>query len=370
MSFNLQKPVEVISGKNSLTDNADLLRKFGKKCLIVTSGTAAKKSGALDDIKKALNDNGIEYEIFGSITENPETSDCFAAGEKAREFCADFIVGIGGGSPLDAAKAVGVYASNSQISSPDLIYSEPVNNKPLPVVLIGTTAGTGSEVTGVSVLTNEKGKKKSVKGENYYASLVLADAKYTYSLPFSVTVSTALDALCHAVESYLSAKAYEKSKAFAEKAISLIWDELVRLENEKTLPDETHRDILYDASIYAGLAIEKTGCCFPHTVGYFLTEKHGISHGRACAVFLPEYVKRGLEFKKYDAEKLMSLMNTDFDTFEKTVFSLADVKINLNEKEHEDYLPNWENAANFNNSPGGFSGLDAKRLVEKIFNNN
>lgn len=367
MSFNLEKPVRVISGKNSVLDNAGLLAGFGKKCLIVTSGSAAEKSGALDDAVRALKKTNTGYTVFNSITENPKTSECFSAGEKARENGADFIIGIGGGSPLDAAKAVGVYASNRQISSPDLIYTVPIENKPLPVILVGTSAGTGSEVTGVSVLTNMQGKKKSVKGENYYASLVLADSRYTFSLPFSVTVSTALDALCHAVESFLSNKADGVSKGYSQKAVFALWNELLRLEKEKTLPDERQRDALYDASIYAGLAIEKTGCCFPHTVGYYLTENHNIPHGRACAVLLPEYVKRGLEYKKEEAEKILSIMHTDFQTFEKTVMSLADVTIKLDKNELERYLHFWEKASNFDNSPGGFSAEQSKELLIKLF---
>ncbi len=367
MSFNLEKPVKVISGENAVLNNGERLSRFGKKCLIVTSGTAAEKSGALKEVIGVLKSNKISLLVFDSVTQNPKTSECFEAGRIAKRFGADFIVGIGGGSPLDAAKAVGVYAANPKISSPDLIYTEPVENKPLPVVLIGTSAGTGSEVTGVSVLTNTNGKKKSVKGENYYASLVLADSKYTYSLPYSVTVSTALDALCHAVESFLSKKADGLSREYSKKAVSLLWEQLVFLEKEKTLPNERQRDILYDASLYAGLAIEKTGCCFPHTVGYFLTEKHAVPHGKACAVFLPEYVKRGLEFDEENAKTILSVMNTDFSSFEKTVMSLADVKICLDEKELENYLPNWENAGNFDNSPGGFTANQARDLIIRLF---
>ncbi|MCR4564205.1 MAG: iron-containing alcohol dehydrogenase [Clostridiales bacterium] len=367
MSFNLEKLVRLISGENAVINNVSELKKFGEKCLIVTSGTAAVKSGALSDVKAALEKGNIRYEIFGRITENPKTADCFEAGEKAREFGADFITGIGGGSPLDAAKAIAVYASNPQIDSPDLIYSLPVENKPLPVVLIGTTAGTGSEVTGVSVLTNCQGKKKSVKGENYYAALVFADPKYTYSLPFSVTVSTALDALCHATESFFSARANGESEYYSKVALPYIWDELTKLKNTRNLPDNDARERLYDGSLFAGAAINITGCCFPHTVGYYLTEKHGVSHGRACAVFLPDFVRRAMNCMPEKAEKYLNWLGTDIDAFEKTVLSLADIKIDLNEKELENYLPNWEKAANFDNSPGGYSKEDAQKLIEKLF---
>lgn len=367
MSFNLEKPVRMISGENTVKNNAHELKKLGGRCLIVTSSSSAKKSGALSDVTEVFNENGIEFSVYDGITENPLTSSCFEAGKAARDFDADFVLGIGGGSALDAAKAVAVFASNPQISSPDLIYAEPVVNKPLPVALIGTTSGTGSEVTGVSVLTNTKGKKKSVKGENYYASIVLADYKYTCSMPYSVTVSTALDALCHAVESLLSQKADESSVSFSKKAITLVWGELVKMKNSYALPSEQVRDRLFDASIYAGLAIEKTGCCFPHTVGYFLTEKHSVPHGKACAVFLPEFVKRGLEYENERASSFLELIGASYEEFEKTVLSLADVNITLDENELESYLPNWEKAANFDKSPGGFNKYDAQKLITDLF---
>jgi alcohol dehydrogenase class IV len=367
MSYCAKAPVNVIGGYNAVPDNAELLSQFGKSCLIVTGSTAAKKSGALDDVEKALVTRGIEYSVFDGVTENPPTEVCFEAGRQARENKADFIIGIGGGSALDAAKAVAVYATNPQISSADLIYSEPVANKPLPVVLVGTTAGTGSEVTGVSVLTDTKGKKKSVKGENYYAALVFADAKYTCSLPFAVTVSTALDALCHATESFFSSRSEEQSVKAAETAIPLIWNELTGLEKSGKLPDREARERLFDGSIYAGAAINITGCGFPHTVGYYLTEKHGIPHGRACAVFLPAFVGRGIRYLPEKAERYFDLIGTDPVSFEKTVLSLADVNVKIDSSELEAYLKNWQSAPNFDKSPGGFDAQQAKELIIRLF---
>ena len=179
-------------------------------------------------------------------------------------------------------------------------------------------------------------------------------------LQSAFTVSTALDTLCHATESYLSNKATDKSSAYSEKAIALVYNELVSLLETRNNPDEKHRDILYDASIYAGLAIEKTGCCFPHTVGYFLTEKHSVPHGKACAVFLPEYVRRGLEFNCEKTKRFLETAGTDFESFK-------NVKISLDKNELEEYLPNWEKAANFDNSPGGFTSQKAFELIKELF---
>ena len=366
MSKNCVTADFVVSGYNAVTKNAERLNEFGKKCIIITGGTGAVKSGALSDVIASLEKIKTDYVIYDKIRENPTTASCFEAGNAAREFEAEFVIGIGGGSPLDAAKAVAVYASNPQISSPDLIYTEAVINKPLSVVLIGTTAGTGSEVTGVSVLTNEKGKKKSVKGENYYASLVFADAKYTYSLPYSVTVSTALDALAHAVESHLCNKSTKQSREYSSEAIGIIYGELKKLAGSKELPDNSSRQKLYYASLLAGNAINLTGTGFPHAVGYYLTEKHDIPHGRACAVFMSEYVKRGLEFNTERTNEILEIMNVGFDEFSRLITALSDVRVNVDENELEKYLANWEKVANFDNSPGGFDREKARELLLKL----
>ena len=136
-----------------------MIKTFGKKCIIVTGGKSALLSGALDDMKYALKECDIKYEIYDKIGPNPRIDHCHEAGEIARKFGADFIVGIGGGSPLDAAKAVAVYAANPEMKR-DEIYTTTNRNKALPIVAIGTTAGTGSEVGRVSVLTNpDTGRK-------------------------------------------------------------------------------------------------------------------------------------------------------------------------------------------------------------------
>ena len=104
MILDSYMPVQIFSGKGCLKANYTELSKLGKKCLVVTGGSSAKKSGALDDVVFCLENLGIEYAVFNEITENPYTADCHRAGEKAREIGADFIIGIGGGSPLDASK--------------------------------------------------------------------------------------------------------------------------------------------------------------------------------------------------------------------------------------------------------------------------
>lgn len=364
--FSFYMPVNILGGKNALERNKALLKELGSRCLIVTGKSSAKKSGALDDLTRAFNELNIEYEIFDEITENPLTTVCCKGGCMAREMKADFVVGIGGGSPLDAAKAVCVYATNPHIIN-DGIYTEKVENSPLPLGLIGTTSGTGSEVSGVSVLTRENGRKQSVSGKNYYAQLVFADPKYTYSVPFYTTVSTALDALAHAVESAFSPRADFLTKQFALMAVKMLYPVLDALKETSELPTPEQRDALYFASLYAGFALNKGGTGFPHGMGYALTEDYGIPHGLACAVFIPAYLK---ECEKANASlynSFLDAMSTDYESLEKLVKSFCQFDLTLEEARLSDYVDRWNGLKNFKNSPTDFDHNNAGALMVELF---
>ncbi len=364
--FSFYMPVNIIGGKNAVLNNSAIFSDLGTKCLIVCGKTSAKKSGALQDIVSVLSKENIEYEIFDEITENPLTVDCCRGGRIAREFGADFIIGIGGGSPLDASKAVCVYAANEHIID-DEIYTKSVKNAPLPLVVIGTTAGTGSEVSGVSVLTRKDGRKQSIGGKNYYARYALADPKYTYSVPFRTTVSTALDALAHAVESMFSPRADFLSKQYSLLSAKMLYPLLEKIHSTDELPDEADRDTLYYASLYAGFALNKGGTGFPHGMGYALTEDYGIPHGLACAVFLPQYIKKAQKANPELCNSLLEVMDTDFNSLEKLFAYFCTFDFKIPEERIKEYEKRWETLKNFKNSPTDFNNLDAGNLVRLLF---
>lgn len=370
MDFNLSISVKVISGENCVKQNSEKLAAFGKKCIIVTGGTSAQKSGALADVKEALEKENIEYIIFSEIGPNPLLGACHKAGRLARDFNADFVIGIGGGSPLDAAKATAVYAANKQLAPAD-IYNTGERNKALPIVLIGTTAGTGSEVGRVSVLSNdETGRKKSIAPDDCNPSLTFADSTYTHSMPYAVTVSTALDALSHAVEGWFSSKCTDIPTMFAEKAIPMIWDGLKQLEQTKKVPDAQMRKQLYYGSLYAGITLAYCGTAFPHPLGYVLTENYGVPHGMACAAFIPQLIDRAEKYEHEKLTRLLALTGETKESFSKTIISLTDTgKIEMTNEQLEEYCSRWENNTpnNFKFSPGGFSKADAFLIMKEKF---
>ncbi len=368
MLENFKNTSKIIYGKNCVKENSNLFSSYGKACLIVTSKSGAVKSGALSDVTDALNEQDITYTIFNEIKENPLVSSVIKGGEVARKVSADFIIGIGGGSPLDAAKAIAICAKNPNYDI-DGLYNRKIPSKALPVILVGTTSGTGSEVTGVSVLTNDNNmQKKSISGDDCYAALCFCDSRYTYSMSYDVTVSTALDAFAHAVEGYLSNSSTDMSDYYGELAIPLLYKGLKTLSENKSMLDKTLHEQLFKGSIYAGLSLNITGACFPHTVGYILTEKFSVPHGKACTALFSYLLRRAKIHKPEKIHKLVRLCRDNSFEIDNVIKSLTDVKIDATTEEIEGYCKRFEGVSvkNFNNSPGGFNMEDAIKALEEL----
>lgn len=364
MISDIYMPSRVIWGENAVAENSALFAETGKSCLIVTGKHSAEKSGALADAVSALEKAAVRYSVFNGIGENPLISACRAAGDAAESFGAEFILGIGGGSVLDASKAIAIYASNPELAPAD-IYKREYKNSPLPVILIGTTAGTGSEVTGVSVLTNdETGIKKSISGKDCYAKISFCDWRYTSSLPRSQTVSTALDAFAHAVEGFFTPKCREVTEVYAEKAIPMIYSCLKKLSSgEEITPDM--REALYSGSIYAGLVINTCGTAFPHPLGYVLTENYGIPHGTACAAFFGYFINRCAEFAPEKMKKFIAITE-DADSVKSVIASLTELHgVKISASEAKKYALRWQSVIpkNFTASPGGLTREEAEKML-------
>ena len=290
MNMNHYMPVRLITGKGCVASAKEELASLGERCLILTGKRAAKMCGALDDVISALDEKNIAWKHVDIIGQNPKFADCVKAAEEAISFGAQFIIGIGGGSPLDAAKCAAVLTANAGMTQEEF-YSLSWPKEPVPIVAVGTTAGTGSEVSKVAVITTLEGKKKSVRGDTIFAKLALGDYTYTNTLPEDFTRSTAIDAMAHCIESYFCKGANEISRAHSVRGMQILLEVFRKLEKSgfESL-DSQDREALYNASIYGGFVLNVTGTAMPHAAGYLLTEQHGLAHGTACAVFLPEFL--------------------------------------------------------------------------------
>ena len=368
MDLNSFMPVKLVIGEGCVRAGARELAKLGKVCLIVTGKNSAKACGALQDVTNTLEQNGQRWLVFDGIGQNPKLTDCMAAAEKAIDVGADFVLGIGGGSALDAAKCIAVLAANPGMTQSQL-YAFDWENPPLKMVAVGTTAGTGSEVTKVSVITTPDGRKKSFHHEAIFPVLALGDPTYTMSLPPMVTRATMVDVLAHCAESFFSRAANHLSRAYAVEGIRLLLP-VFRMMAEHGCEnlDYDTREKLYCASIYGGLAINVTGTCFPHTMGYLLTETFAIPHGTACAVFQREFYEYNKTVVPALAEEYLVRIGCSEEEYLSLIEKLTPLcEIAMSEELIEEAHSRWINNGSMAKCQGAFSADMADDILRRNF---
>ena len=335
MQFKFHMPTKAYFGAGCIAQNSRELAVFGQKVLIVTGGRSARESGALFDICNALKEQNIEYSIFDRVENNPSTDTVKAGGAEAKKMGADFVIGIGGGSPLDAAKAVAVLAVNDM--EPTELFTNIFKNKPLPIIAIPTTAGTGSEVTPYSILTRgDLQTKVSFGNADTFPVIAFLDPHYTESQPLEVTINTAVDALSHCMEGYLGKRRTPPSDILAQEGFSIFGRCLESLKNGKISYED--REMLMYMSMLGGMVISHTGTTIVHGAGYNLTYFKGIPHGKANGYLMAEYLRFNYEFAKDRVDHIINLMQLDsIDAFGAAITTLMGKAPCLLEAEIEQY---------------------------------
>lgn len=285
--FRYFMPTKILAGEHILRHHADALI-LGKKAIIITGKSSGEKSGALNDVLAVLKQKKIDWTVYDQIENNPSLACVQAAGEAARRAKADFVIAIGGGSPLDSAKAAAVFAVNTL--DPMQIFSGSYPNKPLPIAAIPTTAGTGSEVTPYSILTlHDAGTKRSFTSEEVFPKVAFLDGRYTMGLPLQIARNTAIDAMSHAIEGYLNKKASPSTDYMALEALRLLGKHLPILKTGQ-FTVETCTELLWASSL-GGMVISQTGTTIVHSMGYQLTYCKNIPHGMANGLLLGAFLE-------------------------------------------------------------------------------
>lgn len=348
-------PTKVLMGKDIVYLNSHLFKKYGKKALIVTGKSSSKKNGSLDDCIRAFENESIDFVIFDDVEENPSLETIDRAASFGKENDVDFIVGIGGGSPLDAAKAIGVMINNPAATIDNIF--ELKNLKSLPMIAIPTTSGTGSEVTPYAIVTDHKAETKRNLGHKVFPEIAFLDPAYTYDLPHSITVNTAIDAFTHLAEGYLNSNANVFSDTQAEKGFYLFGKCLDALVKDEISEDV--REDLMVASSLGGFVISQTATSLPHGMGYALTYNKGIPHGIANGILFPAYLESFQD--KTKLEKMLKMLGvSDLDALNQVIKTLIQSDINVSDEELELYTNSMtSNAAKLKNHPEeiGFEGI-------------
>lgn len=329
--MNFYMPTKVYNEKECVRRHSQELAALGSRALIVTGRHSSRVNGSLQDVQDALVREKVPYAVFDEIEENPSVDTVMRARTIGISEKADFVIGVGGGSPMDAAKAIAL-----MIANPDrderLLY-EAAKTSPdgpvypaLPVAAVPTTAGTGSEVTPYAILTKNvlpevvlsavpeesaqnalahlgKHTKQGIS-HRIFPALALVDTAYLQTAPRSGCVNTAVDTLAHLAESYLNTNATAYSRDFAEMGMRIwarIKDRLLSYEI-----GETEREQLMHACTLGGIAISHTGTSLPHGLSYTVTCELGTPHGKAAAMFLPGFLKH--YGNQDEAQQVLSLL--------------------------------------------------------------
>jgi alcohol dehydrogenase class IV len=322
MDFNYYIPTRIVSGRGCVKQNAELLSKIGKKAFLMTGPSSAQKNGSLEDMKQALDSQGIAYQHYNKVKPNPSLQDVREASQVAKEAGADFVIAIGGGSPMDAAKAVAVLTA-CDVSDEDLLALREFPAV-LPLVTIPTTSGTGSEVTPYSILTNDSLETKSfLNSHQIYPVLSFLDARYTIALPKSITNATAVDALSHSVEGFLAVRSTAMSRVFALESLRLLGKLLSKLGTEEALSLEDREGLLF-ASALAGFVIAQSGTTAVHAMGYSLTYFKGIDHGVANGMLMGAYLKFIQKSRPEDIDAILGALGYEsIDTLSQLIADLV-----------------------------------------------
>lgn len=283
---------KIVFGKGALERLPEYIAELkGKRPLVVIDGPLAR-AGLSERVSLLLKGAGMSLTLFDAIEGEPELEKADEGARLALEKQCDVVVGIGGGSAMDAAKAVAAVAGNGA-KAVDFLGLNRVPGPGLPTIMVPTTAGTGSEVTFTAVFIRKDLKKKEGMNSPYlYPHIALLDPLLTVGLPPLPTATTGVDALCHAIESYTSVNASPMSALVSLEAIRLIGAHLrTAVHDGSNLPA---REAMLLGSLYAGLGLANAGVGAVHSLSYPLGGRFGVPHGLANTVLLPAVMEYNL----------------------------------------------------------------------------
>ena len=290
--YSLSIPTKIYFGRNILQEALAAEKKsFPDKVLIVTTGRSLIRLGHLDRLKILLK-TVCEVEniyVFDKISANPLVSEVEEGISLGKQENVSVVIGFGGGSALDAAKAVaagiGMEVSCRQLFDGKVVPSEAT----LPIIAIPTTAGTGSELSKAAILSDSQEKiKKGIRGGSLFPKIAIVDSFFTETIPHNITMQTGFDALAHAIESFLSKASSPYTRMLSEKAIEIVGENLPRLVLDGN--NQEARKRMSFASMIMGINLGNASTCLPHRLQYPIGAHTNTSHGSGLAALYPAWL--------------------------------------------------------------------------------
>ncbi|MBZ4687569.1 MAG: alcohol dehydrogenase [Clostridia bacterium] len=326
-------PSIVMTGYNSIENLKEVMEWFKCKKPIIITDAGIVKAGLAERIYNIIKEFGLTVDIYSEIESDPSIETAEKCSNFVKQGGYDFILALGGGSPIDIAKVASIMMTNEGEVS-DFLGIEKVPNRGLPKIIIPTTAGTGSEVTNVSVLSiPDKKTKKGIVSRYLFADVAIIDSSLMLTIPANVTASTGMDALTHAIEAYISRFSTPWTDMYALKSISLIGKYLRRaVVDGKNIEARENMAI---ASTYAGLAFGNAATGMVHGIAMSLGGQCHVPHGIANAIMLP-YVMEWNSVSSFEKFKQIAIAlgeNTeglsDKKAAEKAVTAVRDLSIDI-----------------------------------------
>ncbi len=292
-NFRYYLPTNILFGSGMVSQVGIETKKYGQNVLLVTGRGSTKKTGLLDMVTNLLQEEGLNVVLFDKVTQNPLTDTAIEGSSLVLQNNCDVVLGLGGGSVIDCAKAIAFLSQNNGDIN-DYIFGKIQSNKALPIIAIPTTCGTGSEGNGFAVLTNpETQDKKSLRGEYLIPKVSIVDPLLMKTMPKSVFAQVSFDALCHLMEASTARSTHIFAKTLALKGVELIVDNIVEIYNG----DES--DVRYEAvtlaSTIGGMAIYCAGVALPHAMEHPVSGLKDVAHGRGLAALTPAILAKSIE---------------------------------------------------------------------------
>ncbi|HRW33652.1 MAG TPA: iron-containing alcohol dehydrogenase [Thermotogota bacterium] len=323
MDYRFYLPVEIFFGKNKILHLNTL---HIESPILIVSDPVLKKVGLVDQIKQVLKPKDSIFN-FCEVEPNPSCSTVNNGVRYAKERKIKTVIGLGGGSAIDTAKAISCLIDTDGTLQEFLFNGKILKGRTTQLIAIPTTSGTGSEVTNVGVYTDhERGQKKPLVTEYFWPDHAILDPMMTLSMPPRVTASTSLDAFTHAIEAYWADSSQPMSKLFSMEAMKLI---MLNIEKTYVSPkDYEGREQLLYASLLAGISFAQTRTTILHALSFPLTNEYGLEHGFACALALPKIIKDNYDSDKPNMDILIRHLN--YETVQQFSNKIAEIMKNVN----------------------------------------
>lgn len=327
-------PKDIVFGENALNYLSTL---EGKKAMLVTGGSSMKKFGFLEKAKEQLEKANMKVEIFDGVEANPSVKTVEKGAEAMTSFQPDWIVAIGGGSAIDAAKAMWAFYEHPELKFEDIIEpgSLPKLRNKARLAAIPSTSGTASEITAFSVITDtENHIKYPLVSTEMIPDVAILDPALPAKMPKHITANTGMDVLAHAVEAYVSTAASSYTDALAVKAIKLVLSNLIEAYNNGDNMEA--RNNMHNASALAGMAFTNASLGLIHSLAHKIGGEFGITHGLTNAILLP-YI---IQFNRKATDKISNLEKEleidDLAEYIKELNKKLDIPLNFKDVEEVD----------------------------------